>query len=279
MNTTTPVNILKNASTTFTASTTGNNGSTKYKWEMGNGRVYQGTATTCTDNKGTKSTADDGPCTGTTNASSVPHVYAVNGTYKVKLTVTSSTGQSSSTDSGLVSVKNTFASTAWTATMSTPGVDKRTVTFANLPSAALADGDPAKTDKVYVDWGDGTYKAVYMTAGPNGLQQPAPCTPVPATLYKPAVLCDDIPWANSIDTPEHTYLRPGALEPPVADDPSTTNYDESKTVGWNKYHKKDADLVTPGDQPGYMYSPRARIFNAAGSIIQGKALPKVILLD
>jgi hypothetical protein len=141
----------------------------------------------------------------------------------VKLTVTAGTGQSSSSDSGLVSVKDDFSGLNWTVTNVMAG-DVSTVTFASLPANAA---------KVYVKRGDGIYKAVYNS-----------------------------PWAATVTMPPHTYTR----------------Y-TSGTPGYTAYHKADVCPQIVGEQPGFLFAPRASIYNSTGSVIQGKALPNVTLLD
>ena len=153
---------------TFTANTTGHvASSTLYKWDMGNGMVFETEKdangqplTTHKHNNGTPTnTADD--VTGLAgNASSVSYAYPVTGQFTAQLFVMNSNGGGQTSDSAIVAVGSPVATPTWTAAWS----DNSTPAVLTDDQMQLA-GLPADWTKIYVVWDDGTKTNVTTGAG------------------------------------------------------------------------------------------------------------------
>jgi hypothetical protein len=141
---------VKDVPLAFTADTTGNNAATKYKWDMGNGHVFDGTITSYVDNNGTPTNpADDITVSG--SAASISYAYPITGLFTARLYVTAPAGGDTTNDSVQVQVGN--AAPTWTASLNT----------ATHPDQMELAALPANWTKIYVIWDDGT-KENYTTA-------------------------------------------------------------------------------------------------------------------
>ncbi len=155
---------------TFTANTTGHVATTTlYKWDMGNGMVYETekdangqplTPASYKHNNGTPSnTADD--VTGIVGSlATVSYAYPVTGQFTAQLFVMNSNGGGQNSDSAIVAVGSPVATPTWTATWDANGTPAL-LTDDQMELAGL----PADWTKIYVVWDDGTKTNVTTGAG------------------------------------------------------------------------------------------------------------------